>query len=110
MTRQHWCKELSFGAKSYLQLVVQKYLNSDGLSLKCASQKFFTTTILIIAILKAFKSNLGGVLLTIIRMMILIILMMRAKVTWVEYSSQRAANIARRLENVAASWTEKINY
>ena len=51
MTQQHWCKELSFGAKSYLQLVVQKYLNSDGLSLKCASQKFFTTTILIIAMI-----------------------------------------------------------
>ena len=28
-------------------------------------------------------------------------------VTCVEYSSQRAANIARRLENVAASWIEK---
>ena len=103
--------------RSNLQLLVQKCLSSDGLSAKGAtpSQRFIKILLIVIIIIK----NTIKIIIIIVDIIIIIIINIMViniitisnimiiisivVLTWVEYSSQRAANIALRLENVAAS-------
>ena len=91
---------------------MQKCLSSDGLSAKGAtpSQRFIKIILIVIIINNTIKIIIIIVdiiiiiiIIIIINIMIIIIIISIVVLTWVEYSSQRAANIALRLENVAAS-------
>ena len=81
---------------------MQKCLSSDGLSAKGAtpSQRFIKIILIVIVIKNTIKIMIIVVDIIIINIMIISSIVV---LTWVEYSSQRAANIALRLENVAAS-------
>ena len=91
---------------------MQKCLSSDGLSAKGAtpSQRFIKIILIVININNTIKIIIIIVDIIIIiiiiinNIMIIIMIISIVVLTWVEYSSQRAANIALRLENVAASW------
>ena len=90
---------------------MQKCLSSDGLSAKGAtpSQRFIKIILIVININNTIKIIIIIVDIIIIiiiiinNIMIIIMIISIVVLTWVEYSSQRAANIALRLENVAAS-------
>ena len=90
---------------------MQKCLSSDGLSAKGAtpSQRFIKIILIVIIINNTIKIIIIIVDIIIIiiiiinNIMIIIMIISIVVLTWVEYSSQRAANIALRLENVAAS-------
>ena len=119
-----FCKKgTSASVKNYLlrsnfQLLVQKCLSSDGLSAKGAtpSQRFIKILLIVIIIIKNTIKIIiiivDIIIIIIINIMIIIIIVISnimiiisiVVLTWVEYSSHRAANIALRLENVAASW------
>ena len=103
--------------RSNLQLLVQKCLSSDGLSAKGATpsqrfikksslrhhhhQKHHKNHIVIVDIIIIIIINIMIIIIIVISNIMIIISIV--VLTWVEYSSQRAANIALRLENVAAS-------
>ena len=89
---------------------MQKCLSSDGLSAKGAtpSQRFIKIILIVININNTIKIiiiivDIIIIIIIIINIMIIIMIISIVVLTWVEYSSQRAANIALRLENVAAS-------
>ena len=95
---------------------MQKCLSSDGLSAKGAtpSQRFIKIILIVININNTIKIIIIIVdiiiiiinimtIIIIINIMTIIMIISIVVLTWVEYSSQRAANIALRLENVAAS-------
>ena len=89
---------------------MQKCLSSDGLSAKGAtpSQRFIKIILIVIIINNTIKIiiiivDIIIIIIIIINIMIIIMIISIVVLTWVEYSSQRAANIALRLENVAAS-------
>ena len=86
---------------------MQKCLSSDGLSAKGAtpSQRFIKIILIVININNTIKIIIiiVDIIIIIINIVIIIMIIRIVVLTWVEYSSQRAANIALRLENVAAS-------